>query len=209
MAFQGEYFIDRYGAKRPSARHLSGGCWKWAFRSERARTRRASPAITLSFPLLADHGQDGRRPGFIRSQRFDREEALRLYTVEAVGFLRRQEKRIDPSRTIGRPRVLSADYFSIPEDEIKRLESVLTIVGGKTVYATGPFSKLAPTPLPVSPDWSPVKTFGGYARGDQATQAQAAHLVAHQWAHSMGRTLRNWADGSNPWNLGCDCLAFI
>ena len=36
--------------KLPSARHLSGACLKWACRLERARMRRASPAITLSFP---------------------------------------------------------------------------------------------------------------------------------------------------------------
>jgi predicted amidohydrolase YtcJ len=33
--------------------------------------------------------------------------------------------------------VLSADYLAIPEAEIKRLESVLTIGGGNVVYATG------------------------------------------------------------------------
>src|SRR5260370_4461740 len=68
--------------------------------------------------------------------------------------------------------VLSADYFSIPEEEIKHLESVLTIVGGKVVYATDEFSKLAPSALPVSPSWSPVKEFGGYAK--QPTQPVAA-----------------------------------
>ena len=68
--------------------------------------------------------------------------------------------------------VLSADYFSIPEDEIKHLESVLTIVDGKVVYAIEEFSKLAPPVLPVSPSWSPVKEFGGYAK--QPTQPVAA-----------------------------------
>ena len=32
--------------------------------------------------------------------------------------------------------VLSADYFSVPEEEIKRIESVLTLVGGKVVHAS-------------------------------------------------------------------------
>src|SRR5947208_13992491 len=60
--------------------------------------------------------------------------------------------------------VLSAEYFSIPNEEIKQLESVLTIVGGKIVYATEEFSKLAPPALPVSPSWSPIKEYGGYAQ---------------------------------------------
>jgi len=58
--------------------------------------------------------------------------------------------------------VLSADYFSIPEEEIKNLESVLTIVGGKIVYAAGDYSNMARPELPVSPDRSPVKQYGGY-----------------------------------------------
>ena len=53
--------------------------------------------------------------------------------------------------------VLSADYFTIPEEEIRGIESLLTIVGGKVVYGAGEFGGLAPPPLPVSPDWSPVR----------------------------------------------------
>jgi len=61
---------------------------------------------------------------------------------------------------------LSEDYFSVPEERIKHLESVLTIVGGKVVYGSGEFAHLAPPPLPVSPDWSPVKAYGGYHHGE-------------------------------------------
>jgi hypothetical protein len=37
---------------------------------------------------------------------------------------------------------LSADYFSIPEEDVKHLESVLNVVGGQPVYAAEEFSKL-------------------------------------------------------------------
>lgn len=40
--------------------------------------------------------------------------------------------------------VLSADYFSVAEDKIKELESVLTIVAGKPVYGAQEFSKYSP-----------------------------------------------------------------
>jgi predicted amidohydrolase YtcJ len=212
MAFQGEYFIERYGAQKaqrtpPIRKMLELGLPVGAG-TDATRVSSYNPFVALHW-LTTGKTVGGTRL-YPESNCLNREEALRLYTVGSSWFSSEDGKKgsILPGQ-LADVCVLSADYFSIPEDEIKRLESVLTIVGGKTVYATGPFSKLAPTPLPVSPDWSPVKTFGGYARGDQATQAQAAHLVAHQWAHSMGRTLRNWADGSNPWNLGCDCLAFI
>jgi hypothetical protein len=62
--------------------------------------------------------------------------------------------------------VLCDDYFRIPDEQIKSLESVLTVVGGQVVYAAGPFAALAPPPpLPVWPDWSPVGVYGGYDRG--------------------------------------------
>jgi len=46
---------------------------------------------------------------------------------------------------------LSADYFSVPEDQTKRIESVLTIVNRKPVYGTGEFERLAPPAISVSP----------------------------------------------------------
>src|SRR5258707_8753233 len=68
--------------------------------------------------------------------------------------------------------ILSADYFSIPDEEIKQIESVLTIVGGKIVYATEQFSQLSPPALPVSPSWSPGQEDGGYAKREhQAVDA--------------------------------------
>ena len=36
--------------------------------------------------------------------------------------------------------VISADYFGVPEEAIRGIESVLTVVGGKVVYAAGPFA---------------------------------------------------------------------
>ena len=36
------------------------------------------------------------------------------------------------------------------------------MIGGKVVYASGEFSKLAPPRVAVSPDWSPINHYGGY-----------------------------------------------
>ena len=38
--------------------------------------------------------------------------------------------------------VLSDDYFSVPISRIGQIQSLLTMVGGKVVYASGPFSDL-------------------------------------------------------------------
>ena len=57
--------------------------------------------------------------------------------------------------------VLSADYLRVPEDEIRSIESVLTLTAGRVVYAAAPFASLAPALPPVAPDWSPVSRYGG------------------------------------------------
>src|SRR5258705_12770008 len=94
---------------------------------------------------------------------------------------------------------------------MKDREAVLTIVGGKVVYATDEFSKLAPPALPVSPSWSPVKEFGGYAK--QPTQPVAASHSAscsHVTAPPHGGTQSHLQVGGEfgLWGLGCDCFAF-
>ena len=99
--------------------------------------------------------------------------------------------------------MLSADYFSVADEEIKSLESVLTIVGGKPVYAAEEFAELAPPLPPVLPEWSPVAAYGGYFKPATAP-AMACSSLEH--AHSqpnIGVTITNWARG-----FGCLCWAF-
>jgi cytosine/adenosine deaminase-related metal-dependent hydrolase len=88
---------------------------------------------------------------------------LRLYSQGSAWFSNEADRK--GTLEVGKfadLAVLSADYFTIPEEEVKQIESVLTLVGGKVVYGTGEFERLAPPPLPVSPPWSPVAVYGGY-----------------------------------------------
>ena len=92
-----------------------------------------------------------------------REEALRLYTHGSAWFS--NEDRNKGRLTVGSfadLAVLSEDYFTVEPDEIRKIESLLTMVGGKVVYGTDKYASLAPELPPVSPDWSPVAHYGGY-----------------------------------------------
>jgi predicted amidohydrolase YtcJ len=72
-----------------------------------------------------------------------REEALRLYTQGSAWFTHDDDKR--GALTAGRLAdlaVLSKDFTSVATDEIGSIESLLTMVGGRIVYAAAPFAAL-------------------------------------------------------------------
>ncbi len=71
-------------------------------------------------------------------QTLERDEALRLYTAANGWFLNEEDDlgTIEPGKYADLV-VLSADYFdeeAVPDEAIKQLQSVLTLVGGEVVY---------------------------------------------------------------------------
>ena len=65
---------------------------------------------------------------FPEKNRFDRAKALELYIVGSSWFSTEDGKKGSLAQgQFADLAVLSSDYFSIPEEEIKNLESVLTI----------------------------------------------------------------------------------
>jgi predicted amidohydrolase YtcJ len=211
MAFQGEYFIDRYGkdkaASSPPIRKMLQMGVPVGGGTDATRVSSYNPWLSLYW--LVSGKTVGGTSLYGESNRLDRMEALRLWTVGSSWFSSDQGKKgaIVPGQ-LADLAVLSADYFSVPEEEIKRIESVLTIVGGKVVHASEAFSKVAPPPLPVSPDWSPVKIYGGYARhaSDRAGSGSTVLPLANTTTDSRRR---RWFYGeSGLWSLGCDCFVF-
>jgi hypothetical protein len=106
--------------------------------------------------------------------------------------------------------------MTVPEDEIPHLSSVLTLLGGKVVHGQGEYDKLAPVLPPPMPDWSPVRTFGGYqdrSRGHAAPWPRPAAAPAA--ATSTATTTRPAytreappADARSFWGaMGCGCWA--
>ena len=74
-----------------------------------------------------------------------REDALRFYTIGSAWFSHDEDKR--GSLEVGKladVAVLSANYLTVPTDEIGSIESVLTLLGGKVVFAAAPFAALEP-----------------------------------------------------------------
>ncbi len=71
-----------------------------------------------------------------------RANALRFYTQGSAWFSHDENKR--GSLEVGKLAdlaVLSKDYMTVPVDQVGGLESLLTMVGGQIVYASGAFAK--------------------------------------------------------------------
>jgi predicted amidohydrolase YtcJ len=71
-------------------------------------------------------------------QTLSRQEALHLYTAENGWFSKEEDMlgSIEPGK-FADVVVLNGDYFSVPDESLKRLRSVLTIVGGRIVHDEG------------------------------------------------------------------------
>jgi hypothetical protein len=161
---------------------------------------------------------------YAESNCLSREEALRLYTLGSSWFSNEASKKGTLSAgQLADFAVLTEDYIAVPEEEIKRIESVLTVVGGNIVYATEEFSDYAPPSLPVLPEWSPVKVFGGYGAPLEIAKASRAgvpvlehqhNATCHQHGcpHASQRLLAGIEAAQNRfagfWGSGCDCFAF-
>ncbi|RON05536.1 amidohydrolase [Pseudomonas brassicacearum] len=215
MAFQGEYFVDRYGAKAaehtpPIQRMLAEGIPVGAG-TDATRVSSYNPWTSLYWLV------SGRTVGGLElyPQGLSRDTALELYTHGSAWFSSEQG-------TKGQIKVgqladlvaLSADYFSVDDEAIKWIESVLTVVDGKVVYGSLEFEKLGPPRLPVMPDWSPVVNVPGHwkplapltAQMHQCAGTCAVHAHSHERARLSNAPV---SDFQGFWGaFGCSCFAF-
>lgn len=218
MAFQGEYFLDRYGAtaaeRTPPVRRMLEMGVPVGAGTDATRVSSYNPFVALYW--LTTGRTVGGTALYPDANRLSRAEALRLYTVGSAWFSDDAGKKgaIAPGQ-LADLAVLSDDYFAVPEGAIKGLESVLTVVGGKVVYAAGPYQSYAPPPLPVSPDWSPAGAYHGYggrAADGHHLACRSGHACTpgctlHGWLEQVAAQLRGGLFGQQVWGLGCDCFA--
>lgn len=227
MAYQGEYFVERYGAGAaeatpPVKRMLEKGV-KVSAGTDATRVASYNPWVSLSWLVT------GKTVGGLQltPQRncLDREAALRMWTENVTWFSNEEGKkgRIEVGQLADLV-VPDRDFFACPESDIADTTALLTVVGGKVVYGAGDFAAHdGAAPPPAMPDWSPVRTFGGYGGwGDkegaplQAVMRRAAAACAcandcnvhgHQHATAWSSKLPI-ADLKGFWGaLGCACWA--
>ena len=226
MAFQGEYFLDRYGSKAaertPPVRRMLDLDIPVGAGTEATRVASYNPWLSLYW--LVTGKTVGGTALYSEANRLSREEALMLYTKGSSWFSGESGKK--GGIVIGQladVTALTEDYMSVAEEKIKGIESVLTIVGGKIVYAVQEFQNLDPAPLPVLPDWSPIKVYGGYGAPLDIRKAARAGVPMpqhqhnaechhHGCAHAAHQLLAGIEAARNRyaefWGLGCDCFAF-
>ena len=163
--------------------------------------------------------------------RLSRNTALELYTRGSAWFSNEQNKKGEIKvGMLADMAVLDQDYFAVEDEEIKNIESILTIVGGNIVYAKGDFSSYSPPTIPILPDWSPTSIYNGYhskrseqkVKGDtQNTPGSSAGLIAqvhscvgscnvHGHSHESARLSNIPVNNYTAfWGvLGCSCFAF-
>jgi len=72
-----------------------------------------------------------------------REDSLRAYTIGSAWFSFDDDKRgsLEPGK-LADLAVLSKDYMTVPLDQLESIESLLTMVGGKIVFAAGPYARM-------------------------------------------------------------------
>ncbi len=222
MAYQGEYFVERYGsgaaeATPPIKRMMAAGL-KVSAGTDATRVASYNPWVSLAWLVT------GKTVGGLRlypsRNCLDRETALRMWSENVTWFSNEEGKkgRIEAGQ-LADLMVPDRDYFSCAEDEIADTTSLLTMVGGKIVYACGDFGPLEEVKVPPAmPDWSPVRSFGGY--GAWADPKAGAHKLAmscgcanacavHGHDHALAWSSRvPVADLKSFWGaLGCACWA--
>ncbi|MCC4243558.1 amidohydrolase [Stappia indica] len=223
MAYQGEYFVERYGAAAaaatpPIARMLEKGV-NVSAGSDATRVASYNPWVSIAWMVT------GRTVGGLRvtpaANCLDRETALRMWSEKVAWFSNDEGRRgrIAPGY-LADLMVPDRDYFLVPEAELSHLVSDLTMVGGRVVWGSGDFAALDDNPLPPAmPDWSPVRRYGGFAawavdKPDTTLArtaaigcgcASACHVHGHDHARAWGSALPVGDLKGFFGALGCAC----
>ncbi len=222
MAFQGEYFVDRYGADAakatPPVRDMLKTGLPVGGGTDATRVASYDPWVAMYWLTT------GKTMGGLRLYGDDnlltREEAVSIWTTGSAWF----SGEADVKGTLAEGMyadlaVLSDDLMTVPEDKIRSITSVLTMVDGRVVHGTGDYADLSPPMPPASPDWGSTATFATPAMRDvpQAPAPMQMRACSDGCASGCGMHGHNhqiaWAnpipvrDPKAFWGaLGCSCF---
>ncbi|WP_300530471.1 amidohydrolase [Maricaulis sp.] len=222
MAFQGEYFVDRYGeraaeATPPIAKMLEIGA---PVGGGTDATRVASYDPWVGLWWLVSGKTLGGTVLTPERNRLSREDALRIWTEGSAWFS--GEAEVKGTLKAGQYAdfaILSDDFFAVPTEQIRSIVSEMTVVGGRIVYAAGDFASHDSAPPPASPSWSALNFMPTPAqiRGEQQPEgvARACHDACGNscgvHGHDHGIAWNNPLPVSDKrafWGaLGCSCFA--
>ncbi len=206
LSFQGEAFVRRYGigaaADAPPIRAMLGRGMTVGAGTDATRVSSYNPWIALHWLVT------GRTVGDLTihppHNRVDRETALEMFTTAGAALTGEQElKGVLRPGFLGDLTVLSEDYFTVPDPEISHIEALLTVVGGRIVYAAGEYEGIDELLPPVTPEWSPVAHFGGYqatpvpGRSGVRQAELLGEAAAESELHRQWRVRRGLAPGTD------------
>lgn len=200
MAFQGEYFFDRYGKEKtlqtPPLKKLLEAEIPVGMGTDATRVSSYNPWLCLYWLVT------GKTVGGLKlyddNNIISREKALELYTKGSAWFSNEETKKGSfIVNQLADFAVLSQDFFTINEEEIKNIYSMMTVLGGDIVHASDDFSKYNPALPPVSPDWSPIKYVGTYGQHKQIIKSNYAFSTCLIHKHKHNSNFMN-----------CFCWAF-
>ncbi|WP_312608933.1 amidohydrolase [Agrobacterium pusense] len=165
MALHGDGFIKTYGREKalqtPRLGMLVDSSIPLAMTTDAFRAATYNPWVALSW-MVSGKSVSGSEV-LASYNRLSRTEALRLFTSGAAWFMNTEtEMAMIAPGNLADFAVLDRDYFSVPEDQIKSVSSVLTVMDGRVVFGAQDYSALSPQLPSILPDWSPVKYFGTY-----------------------------------------------
>ena len=164
MYFQGELYSKMYGHPNnqlPPLRKMIDMKIPVGLGTDGTRVSSFNPWMSLHWALTGK--TIGGYQFWPRKDVLSRYEALQLYTTGSAWFS--GEEKLKGKITKGQYAdlvILNDDYFTVPDDAVRNIHALITIVNGKVVYAEGEYKALRPSIPEVIPMWSPVKYFGGY-----------------------------------------------
>ncbi|WP_419756418.1 amidohydrolase [Brevundimonas sp.] len=165
MALHADGFIKTHGREAalqtPRLRMLVDSGIPLAMTTDAFRAATFNPWVGISW-MVTGKSVSGSQ-ALADDNRLTRAEALRLFTRGGAWFMNAEAElgAIAPGN-LADFAILDRDYFSVPEDEIEAISSVLTVMDGRVVFGAEDYGDLTPALPAALPAWSPSNHFGSY-----------------------------------------------